>query len=217
MEQKSVPETSAEYRSIPFEWAKEADGDKTKGRGKAIVSRIGVVDTYKSVMEPGAFRGNRSEVPILANHNWSDNPPLGVMKVKEQGEEVIGEFRFNMNLPIAQHWVDHLEFANRQEFSIGFVAMKQRWLTDEEMEERKDGAYRIIEKLRLLEVSLVVSGAMKDTKLLELRNEALSKIPVEEPETKKNDLTGIYLPEYNDFVEEFALHSRDLSLLGEPT
>ncbi len=210
-----MPETSAEYRSIPFEWAKEADGDKTKGRGKAVVSRIGVVDSYKSVIEAGAFRGNRSEVPILANHNWSDNPPLGVMKVKEQGEEVIGEFRFNMNLPIAQHWVDHLQFANKQEFSIGFVSMKQRWLTDEEMEERKDGAYRIIEKLRLLEVSLVVSGAMKDTKLLEIRNEALSRNKVEEKEEEPDNLTGIHIPEYNDFVEKFALQTRDSDLLEE--
>lgn len=146
------------------------------GEGTAVVSRIGVVDSYGDVMAKGSFAGNTEEVPMLPNHAWdSDEPPIGMMSVREEGDQVFGDFRMNMELPAAQRWLSHLQFAKKQEFSIGFRIDKAKWLSAEEMKERDDDADRIIEAISLKEVSMVVAGAMPETELLELRREQREK------------------------------------------
>ena len=209
MAMSKTPQTSApevEYREIPFELETSGEDKKFTGRGRAIVSRIGAVDSYKDVIEPGAFSASRSEVPMLPNHSWeSDSPPVGMMKVKEEGKEVIGEFRLNMDLQLAQDWAAHLKFAKKQQFSIGFRTVKARYLTDEEMEERKDGAWRLIEKLDLKEVSMVVAGAMPRTKLLELRSEerkaAINKDEGEEAPAEEAKEEEVEIPGFDEFME----------------
>ena len=155
------------------------DDENAVGEGSAVISRIGVVDSYGDLIEKGAFSGVENPVPLIPNHGWdASGPPLGLMDIKEEGENVIGKFRLNMDLQSAKDWLSHLKFAEKQEFSIGFKAEDAQWLSTAEQKARKDGASRIIKKIDLFEVSMVLKGAMPKTKLLELRS-ARQKAAVE--------------------------------------
>ena len=147
------------------------DGEDAVGEGSAVISRIGVVDSYGDVIEKGAFSGVENPVPLIPNHGWdAEGPPIGLMDISEEGENVVGKFRLNMDLQSAKDWLSHLKFAEKQEFSIGFKAEDAKWLSTAEQKSRKDGATRIIKKVDLFEVSMVLKGAMPKTKLLELRS-----------------------------------------------
>lgn len=213
---KKSADEDIEFRTIDVEFDADDDGD-IKGMGKAVVSRIGVVDSYGDVIEAGAF-GRTATVPMLPNHSWSgEGPPIGLMTVRETKDEenVIGTFKMNPDLDNAQQWMKHLKFAKKQEFSIGFRIQKSRWLTAEEMEERDDGADRVIEKLRLLEVSMVVAGAMPKTRLVELRSARREREMGEvEPEpvedTPEPEVKGIEIPEFDTLISGWTadrLHS----------
>ena len=178
MEVRKPPE-GVELRILTLEVDEEleAKGEGLeKGIGKAVISRIGVVDSYGDVIEQGAF--TRAVVDLLPNHSWnSPYPPIGALTAmpKKGQEEVVGRWALNLETMLGKEWLAHLRFAAEQgkkaiqEFSIGFRALKSKWLSSEEREKRKDNAWRIIQKLELLECSLVVAGAMPGTKIIEMR------------------------------------------------
>ena len=155
----------------------EAKGEGLeKGKGRAVISRTGIMDDYGDVIEEGAF--TRAVVDLLPNHSWNSPwPPIGALTAmpKKGMEEVIGRWALNLETMLGKQWQAHLRFAKEQgkkviqEFSIGFRVLKSKWLSSEEREKRKDNAWRTIQKLQLLECSMVVAGAMPGTKIIEMR------------------------------------------------
>ena len=121
---------------------------------------------------------------------------------KKGMEEVIGRWALNLDTMLGKEWLEAPEASLKeqgkkaiQEFSIGFRALKSKWLTSEEREKRKDNAWRIIQKLELLECSMVVAGAMPGTKIVEMRQRKFD----EEDDARKRalrdaDPDGIALP-----------------------
>ena len=192
------PFPGVEWRRVGFEF-KGDDGDK--GVGTALVSKTNVPDTTGDLIQKGAFGGARwqKEVPLLPNHKWyGDDPPLGMISVREKANDVIARFRLNTGLAKAKEWLSHLKFAETQEFSIGFKIPPggAKWLSEEEMEERGDGVDRIIKKLDLHEVSFVVAGAMSGTELISLKGKGerpVKKIEDDAPTLSETELRSVFL------------------------
>lgn len=186
-----------------------------KGRGRAIISRTGVVDSYGDVIEEGAF--SRKTVDLLPNHSWnSPYPPIGAMTAvpKKGTAEIIGHWTINTETMLGKEWLAHLRFTAEsgkkaiQEFSIGFRALKARWLNEEERAKRKDNAWRVIEKLDLLECSMVVSGAMPGTQVIEMRQRMQRPTaPPAPPEPAEVDIPIIAdLKRTHRMVQDFPWH-----------
>ena len=182
LELRQVPE-GIELRIVTLEYEGETEDEfkanLEKGIGRSVISRTGVCDSYGDVIEEGAFV--RKTVDLLPNHSWnSPHPPIGALTAmpKKGIEEIVGKWRLNLTTTLGVQWRNHLQFSAEygkkaiQEFSIGFRVIKSKWLDAEEREKRKDKCWRIIQKLDLLECSMVVSGAMTGTQVLEMRQKA---------------------------------------------
>ena len=209
MTPEELMELGIETRIIEAELLAD-DGEDMKGKGRAAVSKIGSVDTYGDLIEKGAFGTRTTTVDMLPNHSWdSPYPPIGMMGVKEEEKsapDVVGMFALNLKTILGNEWLNHLTFRKKQQFSIGFRVPKggARWIDYEERKKRKDGAWRIISKLELLEVSMVVAGAMKGTRLLELR--AARPKHILDPELRRLvDDTSITVPIGRDLKSMMGL------------
>ena len=163
---------------------KQAEGEPD-GTGSAVISKIGKLDSFRDRIEKGAFDGSKA-VHLLPNHSWfSDSPPIGEIRVKENGTDVVGDLKLNLNTTLGKEWHEHLKATSvNQEFSIGFTTEKY------EIENKKgEPPVRVIKKLNLHEVSMVIAGAMEGTELLEVRNRQIAKATKKEaPEV---DLSNI--------------------------
>ena len=185
VEMREPPE-GVELRIATLEYEGETEeefkANLEKGIGRAVISRLGICDSYGDVIEPGAM--TRTTMDMLPNHSWnSPHPPIGAITAmpKKGVEEVVASWRLALKTTLGNEWKEWLQFSAEygkkaiQEFSIGFRVLKSKWLSTEERKERKDSAWRLIQKLVLLECSMVVSGAMTGTEVIEMRQRKFDK------------------------------------------
>lgn len=92
------------------------------GTASWVMATMGVIDHDGDVLLPGAF-GEQS-VPIVPSHDAS-HVPLGKGRLYEDGNEVVVEAKFNLDIPVARDWHSAIKFdlANPpavQEYSFAY-------------------------------------------------------------------------------------------------
>lgn len=141
---------------------KEIDNE---GSGLARIATLDVIDSDQDLTIPGAF--GEQHVKVLPTHNWG-SVPLGRARVFEKGKDVLAEFHLNLETAVGKEWHSALKFdmvggKPLQEWSYGFSVLKSRF------EERDEGRIRILEELKVHEVSPVVIGSGVDTGTLAIK------------------------------------------------
>ena len=136
-----------------------------EGVASAVIATLNVIDGDGDVTLPGAF-GNQPVV-VLPTHDWN-SVPLGKGNVREQGNEVVAEFKFNLDSPTAKEWHSVLKFdlehgSPLQQWSYAFDAIEE---SKGEFEGRR---VRFLKKLKVHEISPVLVGAGINTRTLAAR------------------------------------------------
>ncbi len=135
------------------------------GTGTALIATLNVEDSDGDVTLPGAF-GNQHAKMIPA-HDWQ-HVPLGKAEIREEGNEVLADFKLNLNIEAARDWHEALkhDMANGpplQEWSYGFA-----------IEEAGFGDFgghevRFLKKLKVREISPVIVGAGVGTRTVSVK------------------------------------------------
>ena len=125
------------------------------GTGTALIATLNVEDSDGDVTLPGAF-GNQN-AKIIPAHDWQ-HVPLGKAKIREEGNDVLADFKLNLNIEAARDWHEALkhDLANGpplQEWSYGF-GIEEASFGDFEGHE-----VRFLKKLKVREISPVIVGA----------------------------------------------------------
>ena len=141
----------------------KAIGDK--GEGTAVFATLNVVDKDGDLAPPGAFGTQMAK--LVGAHDWSA-PSIGSARVYESADSALADFRFNLDMPSAEEWYKSLKFNYEagivQEFSYGYDVLSSRF------EEREGRQIRILEKLKVHEVSPVMLGAGVNTRLVTMKS-----------------------------------------------
>ncbi len=155
------------------------------GTGLAKIATLNVIDSDGDVTLAGAF--GEQEVKVLPTHDWG-SVPLGKGLIKEDGDDVLVEFRLNLETVAGKEWYAALKFDLEhgrplQEWSYGFTIPKEGW---------EDGVFqgrevRILKAVKVHEVSPVVLGAGVGTGTLVVKN----KRPEPEGLTLTEEITGV--------------------------
>jgi hypothetical protein len=134
-----------------------------KGVGLALLATLSDVDHDGDTYAKGAFAwaGDGQWAPIIPAHNWS-HMPFGKGRVFEEGDEALAELKLNMDTAAGRDWHSALKFDLStgqpvQQWSYGYDA-------EEYSNETRGGQkVRVLEKVRVMEVSPVIRGAGKRT------------------------------------------------------
>ena len=155
---------------------KEVNGE---GVGMAVIATLNVIDRDRDVTLPGAF-GNQT-VKLVGAHQ-SFNPTIGVAKIFETGNDVVAEFKFNLDMPMAREWFQSVKF--NFDNKVG-----QEWSYAFDVLDAGDGLLdnqqvRFLKKLKVHEASPVLVGAGVDTRTLAVKAD---KAAVGMHKTESND------------------------------
>ena len=138
-----------------------------EGTGLARIATLDVIDADGDVTVKGAF--GEQHVQVLPTHDWG-SVPLGKARVFEKGNEALAEFKLNLETVVGKEWHAALRFDLHdgkpiQAWSYGFS------VEEASFEERDDvGRVRILEKIKVHEVSPVVIGSGVDTGTLAIKS-----------------------------------------------
>lgn len=135
------------------------------GSGSAVFATLGVVDKDGDLTIPGAFGDQMAK--FVGAHNWGE-PSIGGAKVREEGNLAIADFQINLDMAQGQEWYKSLKFnfdnGIPQEFSYGFDVVKFSY--------KQEGSQnvRVLEQMKVHEVSPVMVGAGINTHLRSMKN-----------------------------------------------
>ncbi|KKN34828.1 hypothetical protein LCGC14_0789690 [marine sediment metagenome] len=143
------------------------------GAGIARIATLNVIDSDGDLTKPGAF--GEQTVKVLPTHNWG-SIPLGKARVFEKGDEALAEFQLNLDIEPGREWHSALKFdldngQPIQKWSYGYDVLKSSEDTID------DQSVRILESLKVHEVSPVVSGAGIDTRTLSIKGIKVALVP----------------------------------------
>jgi len=135
-----------------------------EGLFSARIATLDVIDHDGDLTLPGAFpQGKDVLVSAYEHASWMGSLPVGVAKVREDGDQVIADGQFNLNSTVGRDHYETVKFSGKlQEWSYGFQVLAvgndkdiQRW-TDAHEGARPQ---RIIKKVDPFELSPVLKGA----------------------------------------------------------
>lgn len=137
------------------------------GEAEVVIAVLGVVDYDGDVVAPGAI--GEQTVPVLPAHN-RESIVLGKARTREVGGRVVADIKFNLAVPEAAAWHSVLTFDVEnppavQEYSWGYEVLRSR------PDRRNDRTVRILERVKLDEISMVVRGASIGTTTLAVKCE----------------------------------------------
>jgi hypothetical protein len=136
-----------------------------EGTGTAVFASLNKLDKDGDFTIPGAF-GNQT-AKLVGAHDWSA-PSIGIARIHEEGDRAIADFRFNMEMPTAVEWYKALKYnfdaGLNTEWSYGFDVLKHSY--------RDVGGkqVRVLERMKVHEVSPVMVGAGIDTQTLSMKS-----------------------------------------------
>lgn len=153
-------------RAVKVENVTEIDGE---GKFSALVSVFGVLDSYREVVMPGAFKDSlaalgENPLPILWNHQWGDlDAHLGSAVGRETDEGLVLDIEMDPEDANAMKVYRLLRQKRIREFSIGGF----EWPEDVEQFLWDDGepAWKV-HRFDLVETSVVLRGANAETRVL---------------------------------------------------
>lgn len=137
------------------------------GTAQVVIATTGVVDLDGDVVLPGAI--GEQVVPLLPSH-LAHHIPLGKARTREVAGKVEAALTFNFDVPEARAWHSVLRFDAEhgppvQEFSWGYDVLKSH------PKRLGNKTVRVLEKVRLHEVSLVLRGASIGTGVLDAKTD----------------------------------------------
>ncbi len=152
------------------------------GVGVAKIATLNVIDSDGDVTRPGAF--GEQEVKVLPTHDWG-SVPLGKGTIKESGDDVLVDFRLNLDTVAGKEWYAALKFDLEhgqplQEWSYGFTIPKEG--SEDGLVDGRE--VRILKAVKVHEVSPVVLGAGVGTGTLAVKNKAPEGITLTEEITR---------------------------------
>lgn len=182
---------------------KRLEEDQDKFTFEGLASTFGNVDLVGDIVDQGAFadsiqrlgdrakaRGKRGLMPVLFNHNSSK--PLGVfveLRETDQGLFATGEMPKTSRL-VSDEIVPQMKIGSIDSMSIGFTIDEQRF----------DGDVRVLQKVSLVETSLVTANfaanpqaAITDLKSLRLTLDDLQEDDVDLREIERRLRQGVPL------------------------
>ena len=134
------------------------------GTGSFVFATMNVIDKDGDLTLPGAF-GNQT-AKLVGAHDWSA-PPIGIAKIHEEGDLAIANFAVNLKMASAVEWYESLKFSFdngvTQEASYGFDVLK------ESFRDEAGRRIRVLESMKVYEVSPVMIGAGVNTHLRSLK------------------------------------------------
>lgn len=165
-----------------------------EGSGRAVFATMEAIDRDGDWTERGAFGSQTAK--LVGAHDWS-GPSIGLAKIREEGNEAVADFRFNMEMASAADWYKSLKFNFEhgipQEFSYGFDI-------EESGEGERDGQnVRILKRLKVFEVSPVMVGAGVGTRLQSIKSQSL----------RMDEHFSLVV----EAIEEFLSRTEDLAVL----
>ena len=141
--------------------------DDSEGTGSAVFATMEVIDKDGDWTEKGAF--GEQNVKLVGAHDWAA-PPIGTARIREDGKSAIADFRFNLKMSAGREWYESVKASSAagvpQEFSYGFD-IKEKGVDTRASEV---GAQRVLKSLNVFEVSPVMVGAGRDTRLLGIKS-----------------------------------------------
>ena len=151
----------------PSELKLDGNGE---GSFSAVFATLNVIDSDGDVTEKGAF-GNQDVVISQWNHgswgNGADGLPIGVGKIREDGNLAIVEGEFDLNDADALKTYQKLKYLDAKgrkvEWSYALPHTEHRFGQHEGQD------VRFLEKIQVPEVSPVMLGAGVDTRLLTIK------------------------------------------------
>lgn len=149
----------------------EIKADDDKGVVTAVFAQTDVVDRGGDIIRPGSF-GEQEVIVSAYNHSssmsFSGELPVGKGKIFEKGDEAIAELQFFLNTEAGREHFEVIKaLGGLQEYSFGFHVTETGELTEDLM---KIGADRVIEKVRVFEVSPVLVGEGLNTRTLSVKS-----------------------------------------------
>lgn len=137
-----------------------------KGEGRAVIATLNVVDLDHDVTMPGAF--GEQVVQMVPAHDWQE-APIGKALLREVKNEVVSEFKLNLNTTAGRDWYEALKFdlehpPTKQQYSYGFSIIES---SDGNFEGQR---VRFLKKLKVHEISPVMLGAGIGTRTLALKD-----------------------------------------------
>jgi hypothetical protein len=145
--------------------------DDDTGTFAARIATLGVVDKDSDVTVKGAFDNANTVRVSRFNHSSAirDDLPVGVAKIREDGDAVIAEGKLNLQSAGGRELYDTLKFEQQHnvqsEWSYGFTVLES------ESEQRGDQKVRVLTKLNPFEVSPVMRAAGEDTATLSVKDD----------------------------------------------
>ncbi|KKM56157.1 hypothetical protein LCGC14_1552050 [marine sediment metagenome] len=135
------------------------------GTGTVLIATLNVKDSDGDVTLPGAF--GKQDATIVPAHDWS-HVPLGKAKIREEGNDVLADFKLNLKIGAARDWHEALKHDMEnppaiQEWSYGFGIEKASFGDFDGHE------VRFLEALKVREISPVIAGAGVDTRTIAIK------------------------------------------------
>lgn len=182
--------------------------NESEGVVRARFAKLGVKDLDGDVTERGAFGEQMVKVSSFNHSSWGNGLPVGVGEVHEDGDDAIAELRFFMD---TTHGRDHFEtvkgLGDLGEWSYGFDVEQSREPTEEE---RQNGIRRVLQKLKVFEVSPVLRGAGVGTQTLGVKCDACAAKAEKADEDDRPPETPEPDPALQAEIEAEAARARDL-------
>jgi len=141
--------------------------DETSGSFEGYLSVFGNIDSYKDIVEPGAFqktikdatsRGGKYLFPVLWQHDPKE-PIGGFTNMKEDGRGLRVQGQIDLSTPRGQQAYSGLRMGYLDGLSIGYDTIKQRY----------SGEVRHLLELRMWEGSVVTFPANELTRVTNVK------------------------------------------------
>lgn len=157
----------------------------SEGSFSARIATLNVIDKDGDVTLPGAFPDGKEVLVSAYQHvSWMGELPVGKVKIRESGDDIIAEGEFNLKTQTGREHYESVKFSGGlQEWSYGFSVAEEGDSKEVEAwakEHETSNPARIIKEVVPYEISPVLLGAGIDTGTLAIKSSNKGVIPYKE-------------------------------------
>jgi HK97 family phage prohead protease len=140
----------------------------SEGKVSAVFATFDVIDKHGDITPSGAFTdGEKVLISAYGHESWWGAMPVGKGVISQTKTEAIFEGEFFLNTTAGRDTYEMVKgTGDLQEWSYGFDILKHSY----EKREDSDRDVRILEKLKVFEVSPVLIGAGVNTRTLAVKS-----------------------------------------------
>ena len=155
---------------------------KSATEGKALVrfATYNEIDHHGDITRKGAFEDGQQVVISAYNHqSWGGSLPVGKGVIRDGGDGPYGDLQFFMNTAAGRETFETVkELGPLQQWSYGFDLLKKSTTTIED--EGIEKSVRVIEKVKVHEISPVLLGAGKSTATVGVKVKGLDEMSLDD-------------------------------------